>query len=333
MIAIVLGVVVLAAGVALRLGAPHRAAPPALLMRAADVAGALLVGGGVVMVTEGAWSGLGLAAAVVVVLAVVGQAGTVTRTVDRVGDAGRRAPDSSSGGSPVEFLLGDAIVREIMVPRTDMVTVDVDADIEAIGGLLAAHGFSRFPIVGSGLDDVVGLAIAKDLLMPRPWPPRRVGDIGRPVQFVPETMRLADLLRHIQGSGSHMVIVVDEYGGTAGLVTIEDLLEELVGEIVDEFDGDEDLLVQPLAEGTWRVDGRLPVWDLSQTVGSAFPDEEWDSVGGLVLGLAGRVPVVGESFSVAGTDLTVSKVKGRRVAEVLVTRGVVSTQGAPEERA
>ena len=145
-------------------------------------------------------------------------------------------------------------------------------------------------------------------------------------------MRLADLLRHMQGSGSHLVIVVDEYGGTAGLVTIEDLLEELVGEIVDEFDGDEDLLVQPLAEGTWRVDGRLPVWDLSETVGLAFPDEEWDSVGGLVLGLAGRVPAVGESFSVAGTDLTVSKVKGRRVAEVLVTRGVVSTQGAPEER-
>ncbi len=223
----------------------------------------------------------------------------------------------------IESVLGfaETIVREVMVPRTDMVTVESIAPLGVLLGLIEEHGYSRIPVVGDGIDDVIGMVIAKDLLprLANGVRPDVVSEVMRPIEHIPETKRIPELLRDMQVSKSHMAVVVDEFGGTAGLVTIEDLLEELVGEIVDEYDDDE-LLCEELEGGTWKVDGRLSVDDLSEVIDLPLPDEEWDTVAGLVLGLAGRVPREQERFEIDGVALTVKRVQGRRVQEVEVER-------------
>ena len=215
----------------------------------------------------------------------------------------------------------DAIVREVMVPRTDMVTLNADMTTDDALDLILEQGFSRVPVIGDGADDIVGVVYAKDLLrrLQVPSDPAPVTEIGRPPHFVPETKRVKDLLREMQSSKVHMAVVVDEFGGTAGLVTIEDLLEELVGEIVDEYDP-EPRLVQPLEEGGFLVDARLSVNDLNRLLDTRLPDDEWDTVGGLVLAMAGRLPQVGERFELDGAVLTPVRVQGRRIEQVLVDR-------------
>ena len=221
--------------------------------------------------------------------------------------------------SVLEF--SDTIVREVMVPRTDMIVLDADLTSEEALDLVIEHGFSRIPIVGDTIDDVVGLVYAKDLLklMDARSEPKPVMEIRRTAHHVPETKPVPDLLREMQVSQVHMAIVVDEFGGTAGLVTIEDLLEELVGEIVDEYDT-ESPMVENLESGEFLVDARLSVDDLNELIDVSLPDDEWDTVGGLVLGLAGRVPMVGEQFELDGAVLTPERVQGRRVERVRVAR-------------
>ena len=221
--------------------------------------------------------------------------------------------------SVLEFT--DTIVREVMVPRTDMVTLSSSLSSEEALDLVIEHGFSRIPITGDGIDDVVGFVYAKDLLelMDKRSSPKPVMEIKRNAHHVPETKPVAELLREMQSSQVHMAIVVDEFGGTAGLVTIEDLLEELVGEIVDEYDT-EAPMVEELGDDEYLVDARMSVDDLNELLGANLPDDEWDTVGGLVLGLAGRVPVVGELFELDGAEFTPERVQGRRVERVRVTR-------------
>ncbi len=213
----------------------------------------------------------------------------------------------------------DAIVREVMVPRPDMVTISGAADTGAALDLIVASGRSRIPVTGSDLDDVLGVLYARDLL--------RFQDSGaaaapvrtlmRSAYFVPEARRVSDLLRDLQREKVHLAIVVDEFGGTAGLATIEDLLEEIVGEISDEYDT-EVSMIEELERG-YLVDGRLSVEDLADLVGRPLPDDDWDTVGGLVMGLAGRVPEEGETFDLEGLRLTAERVQGRRVAQVRVS--------------
>ncbi len=219
----------------------------------------------------------------------------------------------------------DAIVREVMVPRTDMVTVSADLSTHDVLSLVLEHGVSRVPVTGQGVDDIVGLVYAKDLLhlVGIPSTATPLGEITRPAYFVPETKPVRDLLREMQSSQVHMSVVVDEFGGTAGLVTIEDLLEELVGEIVDEYDT-EQRMVQPLDGGAFLVDARLPVDDLNTLLETRLPDAGWDTVGGLVLGLAGRVPVMGERFEFDGAALVVERVQGRRIEWVKVVAATPS---------
>ncbi len=216
--------------------------------------------------------------------------------------------------SVLEFT--ETIVREVMTPRPDMVTVPITAPIERLIGLTTEEGYSRFPVISNG--DVVGQVIVKDLLsmLTDETRPRTVAEVMRPVEFVPETKHASSLLAEMQESHTHQVIVVDEYGDVAGLVTIEDLLEELVGEIADETDLEESLISRT-SEG-WDVDARLPVDDLVKATGVDLPDEEWDTVGGLVLGLAERIPEEGEVFTHEQLILRVSRMQGRRVAEVNV---------------
>ncbi len=219
----------------------------------------------------------------------------------------------------IEF--GDTIVREVMVARTDMVTVDADFRVADVMEVVLLNGFSRVPVVGDGIDDVVGVAYAKDLMRAERdgREARVVGELARPAHFVPETKRVAELLREMQAETFHMAIVIDEYGGTAGLVTLEDLIEELVGEIVDEYDV-EDPRVEPLPGGEVRVNGRLAIDDANDVLDTDLPEGEWDTVGGLVFTKLGRIAAVGDTVEVPGARLVVDKVQGRRISRVRISR-------------
>ncbi len=216
--------------------------------------------------------------------------------------------------SVLEF--GETIVREVMTPRPDMITIDVGASIEELISVATAGGFSRVPVTSNG--DMVGMVIVKDLL-PMLGEGQRpsIAGVMRPVDFVPESKLASVLLAEMQASHTHQLIVVDEYGDIAGLVTIEDLLEELVGEIADETDDEEDFITSE-APGLWEVDARVAVDELADATGVEFPDEDWNTVGGLILGLAERVPEEGEQFRYGMLTFTVTRMQGRRVSEVRV---------------
>jgi CBS domain containing-hemolysin-like protein len=218
--------------------------------------------------------------------------------------------------SVLEF--GETLVREVMTPRPDMITVSVTATVDELVTIAAGEGFSRVPITDNG--DVVGLIIVKDLLplLTDGQRPASLREIMRPVEFVPETKLASSLLAEMQSSRVHQMIVVDEYGEVAGLVTIEDLIEELVGEISDETDEDE-LFIVSRADGGWDVDARVDVEDLADAAGVTLPEVEWDTVGGLVLGLAERIPDEGEQFDFGPLRFTVTSMQGRRVSKVNVT--------------
>lgn len=229
------------------------------------------------------------------------------------------------------FALGDTILREVMVPRTDMVTIAAATTVSDAVDLAIDRGLSRFPVCGDGIDDIIGVALIKDLIRAE-----RGGNGARPTRslmrrarFVPETKHADDLLREMQAGHHHLAIVIDEYGGTAGLVTLEDLVEELVGEIVDEFDTEQPL-VEPLAGGEALVHGRMPVDQLNTLVESAIEEGDWDTVGGLIFNTLGHVPAVGEWIEDGGVRLTVEQMEGRRITRVRLTP--VAAEPAPAEK-
>ena len=224
--------------------------------------------------------------------------------------------------SVIEF--GGTIVREVMVPRTDMTTVDRDVKAADALEISSIVGFSRVPVVGENIDDVVGLVYVKDLIRAEldDNTDRTVDQLLRRAHFVPETKKVAELLKEMQQDKFHMAIVVDEYGGVAGLVTLEDLIEELVGEIVDEYDVEE-ALVERLVDGSLRVDARIPIDELNDLGALTLPEGDWDTVGGLVFDVFGRIPGAGEVCEVDGYRLKVERVHGRRITRVLVTRLIV----------
>ncbi|HEY6622701.1 MAG TPA: hemolysin family protein [Acidimicrobiales bacterium] len=219
--------------------------------------------------------------------------------------------------SIIEF--GDTVVREVMVPRPDMSTIEAGATVEMALEQALAAGFSRLPVVDHGVDDVLGLAYAKDLIraLRAGSGAESVRDHMRTPRFVPETKRVAAMMREMQAEKYHMAVVVDEYGGTAGLVTLEDLIEELVGEIVDEFDVEEPL-VERLPSGEIRVSGRMVVSDVNELLDAHLPSGAWDTVGGLVFDLLGHVPVEGETVEADGVRLIADRVRSRRIERVRI---------------
>jgi putative hemolysin len=228
--------------------------------------------------------------------------------------------------SVIEF--GDTVVREVMVPRPDMVTLTAESTVsEALEAALAA-GYSRLPVHHRNVDDVVGIAYTKDLVRAERGGQGadQVQQHVRPANFVPETKRLTGLLRDMQDKKFHLSIVVDEYGGTAGLVTLEDLIEELIGEIVDEFDLERPP-VEHQPDGSVVVDGLTPIDDADDLLGVHLPRGGWDTVGGLVLDLAGRVPRQGEEVEVDGLRLAVERLQGRRILRVRITPPPVDPSG------
>ncbi len=215
-------------------------------------------------------------------------------------------------GSIIE--LGDTIVREVMVPRPDMVTLERNLSVAEALSVVVDTGFTRFPVVGVTADDVLGVVLSKDLLAAHLESPSdsNIRSLVRDAVFVPESKRVVELRREMQAAKSHLAIVVDDSGGTAGLVSLEDILEEFIGEIVDEFDSEESL-VQEQSDGTLLLSGRLPVDDFEELTGIATGDGDWDTVGGLVFGLLGHVPEVGETIVHNGWELTAKEIDNRRI--------------------
>jgi CBS domain containing-hemolysin-like protein len=223
------------------------------------------------------------------------------------------------------FELGDTLAREVMVPRTDMVTIDGGKNVRSAMSLFLRSGFSRIPVVGQGSDDVLGLLYFKDVARrvnaDSDAGPLPVTALMRPMHYVPESKPVDDLLREMQRDQSHFAMVVDEYGGTAGLVTIEDILEEIVGEIADEYDR-EAPGVEDLGDGRVRVPATMDIDDLADLFDVEIEEDEVDTVGGLIGKTLGRVPIVGSHCEVAGLSLTAERMAGRRhrIASVLVER-------------
>jgi len=216
---------------------------------------------------------------------------------------------------------GDTVVREVMIPRPDMVAVEARATVTDAMEVVMAAGFSRIPVYEQGIDDIAGILYAKDLM--RAVRDRRseapVRELVRPANFVPETKRVAELLPEMQKQKTHMALVVDEHGGTSGLVTLEDLIEELVGEIVDEYDVEEPP-IEPLPGGDVRVNARMPIDELNELLDSEFPEGDYDTVGGLVYFLLGHVPAEGETVDYDGRRLQAERVQGRRIGRVRITK-------------
>jgi CBS domain containing-hemolysin-like protein len=225
------------------------------------------------------------------------------------------------------FELGDTIVREVMVPRTDMVFVQRGKTAMQALSLALRSGFSRIPVIGENLDDVVGIAYLKDIVTrsherPDGESAEKVAAVMRPATFVPESKPVDELLKEMQARQIHLAIVIDEYGGTAGLVTIEDILEEIVGEIADEYD-QEQPAVEWIDEGQHaRVTARLPVEELEELFGVSIDAEDVETVGGLLAQQLGRVPIAGSVATVQGLRLTAESLAGRRnrIGTVMVER-------------
>ena len=224
------------------------------------------------------------------------------------------------------FELGDTIVREVMVPRTDLVFVEQHKTLRQTMSLALRSGFSRIPVIDENLDDIVGMAYLKDVTKRvfdnhEAETTERIDSLAREVLYVPDTKPIDDLLKEMQAQRTHVAIVVDEFGGTSGMVTIEDILEEIVGEITDEYDSEpeED---EELSDGSWRLSSRFEVDDLEDLFGIPIEDEDVDSVGGLMAKHLGKVPIRGSVVEVEGLRFEAEGPTGRRnrIGRVLVTR-------------
>lgn len=220
------------------------------------------------------------------------------------------------------FELGDTLVREIMVPRIYLSALDVETSLEKAVDALVESRYSRMPVYEDTVDNIVGLVYAKDLL--KAWRAGEAMDtlhkVLRPAHFVPEAKRVDELLDEMQAAHVQMAIVVDEYGGVAGLVTLEDIVEEIVGEIRDEYDEEEEFPFQDLGNGAYLVLGRVDINEFNETMHSDLPRDEADTLGGFIYSQIGRVPVNGESLQVNGLRLTVEQVSGRRIRKVRAER-------------
>jgi putative hemolysin len=220
--------------------------------------------------------------------------------------------------------LGEGRVHEVMVPRIDVTAIPVDTSMAEAVDTILREGHSRIPVYEESIDNIVGILYAKDLLpyLKDNAAPPELRRLLRPPLFVPESMSVDDLLHELQRRKVHIAIVLDEYGGTAGIVTIEDLLEEIVGEIQDEYDVEEPMVVR-LSDDQVRFDGRANIDDFIEALGVDLADEdrdEYDTVGGLVYHRIGGVPRVGDSLDLDGVTLTVESTDGRRVGKVLAVR-------------
>lgn len=221
------------------------------------------------------------------------------------------------------FSLGETVVREVMVPRTDMACVSVDVTTDELLATIIDCGHSRIPVYDGTVDNITGILYAKDLL--RYWgnnsPDLDIKTIVRQPFYIPESKNLEELLQEFKKRRVHIAIVIDEYGGTSGLITIEDLLEQIVGDIQDEFDAEEEL-IQPQADGSAILDARLPIEEFEKLFDVEVERDKFDTVGGLIFSLLGRIPRTGDEVSTAGIRFTVLSAGERRIGKLRAERVV-----------
>ena len=223
--------------------------------------------------------------------------------------------------------VSDMQVRDIMIPRAQMVVIDSDQPLQEALPKILQSGHSRYPVIGEGIDDVIGILLAKDLL-PLIQADRDVPSISslmRPVTAVPESKRLNVLLREFRQNRNHMAIVIDEYGGIAGLITIEDVLEEIVGEIEDETDVDEGQLIRPINDNSFLIEALTPIEDFNEYFGTGFSDEEFDTIGGLVINAFGQLPTRNQTIGLDQFEFKVIHADERRLTRLRVTRGTTES--------
>jgi putative hemolysin len=228
------------------------------------------------------------------------------------------------------FELADTTVREVMVPRPDIITVEADATLDDAMKIIVEGGQSRIPVYADSIDDIIGVLYAKDLLRVLTFSerPPSVRSLVRQAYFVPESKRLDDLLREMQAQRVHMAIVVDEYGSVAGLATIEDLVEQIIGDIQDEYDREEQL-VERIGDNEFIVDAKISLDELNELLDVELASEEYDTLGGLIYAKLDKIPSAGDTVMQGNLTFTVLGTKGRRVTKVRVVR---ATPGAPAER-
>lgn len=251
------------------------------------------------------------------------------------------------------FDFGDTLVRSVMVPRTDILSIDSGSSLHRAMSLFLRSGYSRIPVIGENTDRILGIVYLKDVAavlhnLPHGEEPPPVDRLAREVRYVPDSKPVSELLRELQKESTHVAIVIDEYGGTAGLVTLEDLIEEIVGEIVDEYDTEAAEAVE-LGDGSYRVSARMSIDDLGELFDLELDDDEVDTVGGLLAKALGRVPIVGSTVAVDGVTLRADRLEGRRnrvshiIAaavpkeetdlEGLLGEAAATQQGVPREQA
>jgi magnesium and cobalt transporter len=223
--------------------------------------------------------------------------------------------------------VSDMQVRDIMIPRAQMVVIDSDQPLQEALPKILQSGHSRYPVIGEGIDDVIGILLAKDLLplIQADSDVPSISSLMRPVTAVPESKRLNVLLREFRQNRNHMAIVIDEYGGIAGLITIEDVLEEIVGEIEDETDVDEGQLIRPINDNSFLIEALTPIEDFNGYFGTAFSDEEFDTIGGLVINAFGQLPTRNQTIRLDHFEFKVIHADERRLTRLRVTRGVTES--------
>ncbi len=235
------------------------------------------------------------------------------------------------------FQLADTLVREVMVPRIDMVGLELDTPIETALDTIIKAGHSRIPVYSESIDHVEGILYAKDMLtlwqkdLHNGFDEHAITELLRPAYFVPEAKKAFDLLTELQQRKVHIAIVVDEYGGTAGMVTIEDLIEEIVGEIQDEYDFNEEAAFEQLGEHEYLCDARIDLDDLNDLLDSHLPTDTSDTLGGYIFGVLGRVPEINEVFVEDGLEVEVLGVTGRRIRKVRIRRLPTSPEEAVDD--
>jgi CBS domain containing-hemolysin-like protein len=232
------------------------------------------------------------------------------------------------------FRLGDTLVREIMVPRIDILALDVNTPFDQTMDALQQSGYSRVPIYKDSVDNILGLLYAKDLLGIWREGKREVSlsDHLRPAYFVPEAKKADELLTELQAKRIHMAIVVDEYGGVAGLVTLEDIVEEIVGEILDEYDQAEEMIYQAINDDEYLFQGRIDLDDFNDIMGTQLPNSEADTLSGLIYSRIGRVPAAGDHVQIEGLQLTVEQVSGQRIRKVRAQRLTSDSDNGDKDR-
>jgi magnesium and cobalt transporter len=226
---------------------------------------------------------------------------------------------SEDEGEMIQSILSfsDTLAREIMVPRTDAIIISADTQVEELLQLVIQEGHSRFPVHGGSIDNIIGILHVKDLLSCWSEDHLDLKDIVRTPYFIPETKKISHLLKELRDKKSHMAIVIDEYGGTAGLVTIEDIIEEIIGEIHDEHDN-EDTLMVATDEGDLLVDARLEIEKLVEHFNLDVPKGNFESVGGFIISLLGRVPQPHETITHAPLEMTIESADARKIRKVRV---------------